>query len=136
MSNDTAHDTAVQAEGTAAGDLLAQMVHDLGDTVTREIEQLRAEASERTAGAVKGARLLAGAGASGAVAVIAIGTLPILALRRVLPGWAVAVGVAGGAGALTAVLGRRGLAELGAATPGSDARFTDAARDAVRSVVA
>ncbi|MBW3608690.1 MAG: phage holin family protein [Actinobacteria bacterium] len=111
------------------------MVRDLGDTVSREIEQLRAEANQRTAGAVKGVQLLAGAGAAGAVGVIALGSLPIMALRRVMPGWVIAVGVAGGAGALTAVLTRRGLEKLAAAAPGDDVRIKNAARGAVRAVV-
>ena len=134
MSAEGQPDTT-QADGTAAGDFLAQMVRDLGEKVSHEVEQLRTEASERAAGGVKGARLLAGAGAAGAVATIALGTLPIMALRRVMPGWAIAVGVAGGAGALTVVLARRGLAELGAAAPVDSARMKEAARDAVRSVV-
>jgi hypothetical protein len=135
MSDDGTHDAAAQPEGTAAGEFVAQMVRDLGDKVSHEIEQLRTEASERAAGGAKGARLLAGAGAAGAVSVIAIGSLPIMALRRVMPGWAIAVGVAGGAGALSAVLARRGLAELDAAAPGEGTPMQDAARDAVRAVV-
>ena len=136
MSEEGQRDAATQSGGTAAGDFLAQKVRDLGDTVSREVKQLRIEANERAAGGVKGARLLAGAGASGAVCVVAVGSLPILALRRVMPGWAIAVGVAGGAGALSAVLARRGLAEIGAAAPGdSAARFGDRAREAVRAVV-
>ena len=134
MSAEGQPDTT-QADGTAAGDFLAQMVRDLGEKGSHEGEQLRTEASERAAGGVKGARLLAGAGAAGSVATIALGTLPIMALRRVMPGWAIAVGVAGGAGALTVVLARRGLAELGAAAPVDSARMKEAARDAVRSVV-
>ncbi len=135
MSDGGTRNPDTQAEATATGDFLAQMARDLGDTVKREVEQLRAEANQRTAGAIKGVRLLAGAGAAGAVGVIAVGSLPIMALRRVLPGWAIAVAVAGSAGALTAVLTRRGLAELGAAAPGDDATIKEAARNAVRSVV-
>jgi len=129
-------DRSTQAEGTVVGDFLAQKVRDLGDKLSHEVEQLRAEASERASGGARGVGLLAGAGAAGAVGVIALGTLPIMALRRVMPGWAIAVGVAGVAGALTAVLARRGLDELGAAGAPVDAeRVKAAARDAVRSVV-
>lgn len=135
MSDDRTRDATTQPEGTAAGEFLAQKVRELGDKVSREVEQLRTEASQRAAGGAKGARLLAAAGATGAVGVIAIGTLPIIALRRVMPGWAIAVGVAGGAGALSAILARRGLAELDAAAPGEGTPMQDAARDAVRSVV-
>ena len=135
MSEDGVRDSAPQSDGTAAGEFIAQMVRDLGDTVSREVEELRTEASQRAAGAVKGVRLLAGAGAAGAVGVTAIGSLPIMALRRVMPAWMIAVGVAAGAAALTALLARRGLAELGAAAPGDDTRIQDAARDAIRAVV-
>jgi hypothetical protein len=127
-------DTATHTDGTAAGDFLAQKVRDLGDKVSDEVEHLRIEASERAAEGIKGIQLLAGAGAAGAVAGVALATLPIMALRRVLPGWVVAVGIAGGAGALGAVLARRGLDELGAAgAPVDSARVTAAARDAMRS---
>jgi len=140
MSEDGEHDPVTQSGGTATGgtatgDFLSQMVRDLGDTVRREVEQLRTEASERAAGGAKAARLLAGAGAAGAVGAIAVGSLPILAVRRVMPGWAIAVGVAAGTGALSFALTRRGLAELGAAAPVNASRIRDAARDAVRSVV-
>ena len=135
MSDDATHGSDGRSGTTTTGDFLAQMVRDLGDTVSREVEQLRIEAGQRAAGAAKGVRLLAGAGAAGAVGAIALGSLPIMALRRVLPGWAIALGVAGGAGAVTATLARRGLEELGAAAPGEDVRFKDAARDAVRAVL-
>jgi hypothetical protein len=135
MREDGQRDAATQSDATATGDFLAQMVRDLGDTVSREIEQLRTEAGQRAAGGVKGARLLAGAGAAGAVCTVAIGSLPIMALRRAMPGWAIAVCVAGGAGALTAVLARRGLAEIGAAAPVDGARIRDGAREAVRAVL-
>ena len=135
MSTEGTPDPATQPEGTAAGEFMAQKVRELGDKVSREIEQLRTEANERAAGGAKGARLLAAAGASGAVSAIAVGSLPIIALRRVMPGWAIAVGVGGGAGALSAILARRGLAELDAAAPGEGTPLQDAARDAVRSVI-
>lgn len=134
MNDDGTRDAATPPEGTAAGEFLAQKIRDLGDNVAREVQQLRTEAGQRAAGGAKGARLLAGAGAAGAVSVIAIGSLPIMALRTVMPGWAIAVGVAGGAGALSAVLARRGLAELDAAAPGEGTPLQDAARDAVRAV--
>jgi hypothetical protein len=110
-------------------------VRDLGETVRQGVETLSAEASERAAEGVKGARLLAAAGAAGAVSAGAVGSLPIIALRRVMPGWAVALVVAGGAGALSGVLARRGLSELDAAAPGRGTPLTDAARDAVRALV-
>jgi len=125
-----------QTDGTATGDFLAQKVRDLGDRVSDEVEQLSTEARERAAEGIEGVKLLAGAGAAGLVGAIALATLPIIALRRVLPGWAIAVGVAGIAGGATAVLARRGLDELGAAgAPVDAARVTNAAREALRSMV-
>lgn len=135
MSEDSQGKPTRPTGGTKTGDLIAQVVRDFGEMVSHEVAQLRAEAGERAAGGAKAARLLAGAGAAGAVGAVALGSLPIMALRRVMPGWAIAVGVAGGAGALAVVLARRGLAELGAAAPGDGARIREAARDAVRSVV-
>lgn len=135
MSEHGERDPATQSGGTAAGEFLAQMVRDLGETVRREVEHLGAEASERAAGGARGARLLAGAGAAGAVSALALGSLSIMALRRVLPGWAIAAGIGGGAGAMAFVLARRGLAELDAAAPGDDTLVTDAARQAVRGAV-
>jgi putative superfamily III holin-X len=120
--------------GNAIADPLVQMIHGIGDTVRREVEQLRAEATERATEGAKGAGMLVAAGATGTVALAATASLPIIALRRVLPGWAIAVLIAGGAGAATAVLARRGLSELGAAAPINTDRIKDAARDAVHSI--
>jgi len=120
--------------GNAIADPLVQMIHGIGETVRREVEQLSAEATERATEGAKGAGLLVAAGATGTVALAATASLPLIALRRVLPGWAIAVLVAGGTGAATAVLARRGLAELGAAAPIDAERIKDAARDAVHSI--
>ncbi|HWC27530.1 MAG TPA: phage holin family protein [Solirubrobacteraceae bacterium] len=131
MSDET-RDPTTQSGGTGTGDFLAQVVRDLGENVRREVEQLRTEARERAAGGAKGAGLLAAAGAAGTVALAALASLPIMALRRLLPGWAIAVLFAGGAGTATVVLARRGLAELGDAAPIDTERVKDAAREAVR----
>ena len=129
-------DTATQTQGTAAGDLLAQKVRDLGDRVSDEVEHLGNEARERAAEGLEGVKLLAGAGAAGLVGAVALATLPIMALRRVLPGWAIALGIAGVSGVTAAMLARRGLDELGAAgAPVDAARVQAAARDALRSLV-
>ena len=134
MTDDAQGERGTQSGDSTGGDAFAQMIRGLGDSVRREVEQLRTQAAERAAGGAKGAGLLAGAGAAGAIALAAMASLPLMALRRVLPGWAIAVGVAGGAGALTVVLARRGLAELGAAAPIDGDRIKDAAREAVRSI--
>jgi putative superfamily III holin-X len=134
MSDHAQRDRVMRSDDSTTGDFFAQMVHGLGDSVRREVEQLRTEVAERAAGGAKGAALLIGAGAAGAVGLAATASLPLMVLRRLLPGWAIALGFAGGAGALTVVLAKRGLAELGAATPIDADRIKDAARDAVRSI--
>lgn len=126
-----------QATGSGDGgmaDVITQMVQGLGDTVRREIEDLRSELTERAAGGARGAAMLTGAGAAGTVALAALASLPLMALRRVLPGWMIALLVAGGAGTGAFVLARRGLSELAEAAPVDAERIKDAARDAVRSI--
>lgn len=116
MSEQAQEQTEAQG-GTALGAMLAQKIREAGEMVSGEIEQLRAEVNDRAAMGAQGAAMLAGAGAAGAVALVAAASLPLMALRRVMPGWAVAVVVAGGSGALAAVLARRGLDDLSAAAP-------------------
>lgn len=134
MTEQVPDDTTTQPSGTAAGDILSQLIRDVGETVRREVGQVRADAAERAAGGARGAGLLAAAGVSGTIALGAAASLPLIALRRLLPGWAIALLVAGGAGAGAAVLARRGLSELGAAAPIDTDSVKDAARQAVRSL--
>lgn len=135
MSNQAPQDDTRQpSAGESIAEPLVQMIQGLGDTVRREVEQLRTEATQRATGGAKGAGLLIAAGATGTVAAAAAASLPLMALRRVLPGWILALGLAGGAGALATVLAKRGLDELGAATPVDTERIKHAAKEAVRSV--
>ena len=122
------------AQGTAAGAALADKIRAVGDTVSREIGQVREEVSERAAGGAKGAAMLSGAGAAGAVTVIAAASVPLLMLRRIMPPWGIALLIAAGAGGLAAVLGRRGLEELGAAVPMDVDGLKDTAREAMKSM--
>lgn len=133
MTEQVPDHTTTQPSGTTAGEILGQLIRDVGDTIRREVEQVRDDAAERAAGGAKGAGLLAAAGVSGTVALGAAASLPLIALRRLLPGWAIALLVAGGAGAGAVVLARRGLSELGAAAPIDTESVKDAARQAVRS---
>ena len=126
-AGDTATGDASARPGTtAAGDFIAGRIRELGDAVTRGVEQAADEINRSTAGGARGAKLLGAAGATGAVALGAAASLPIILLRRVMPGWAVALLLAGGGGAATYVLARRGLDELSAAVPDAE-RVKDAA---------
>jgi hypothetical protein len=53
----------------------------------------------------------------GLVSAGALGSLPLLALRRVVPAWQIALMVAGGAAAGAAALARMGLIRLAAVAP-------------------
>jgi hypothetical protein len=128
----TTGDPSAQPAGTAAGDYIAGKIRQLGDAVTRGVEEAADELDERTSNATKGVKLLAAAGVTGAVAAGGAVSLPIILLRRMMPGWAVALLLAGGGGAATALLARRGLDELGAAAPLDVNRIKDAARQAMR----
>lgn len=89
------------------------------DSLEEEFERLRHEAAERAQEAGKGAALVGTAGALGLAAVGALGSLPILALRRVLPAWQIALLVAGGSAAGAVALARAGAARLAAIAPES-----------------
>ena len=89
------------------------------DSLEEEFERLRHDAAERAQQAGKGAALIGTAGALGFVAVGALGSLPLLALRRVLPAWQIALLVAGGSAAGAAALARAGVARLAAIAPES-----------------
>jgi hypothetical protein len=132
MTDQVRIDPAPASGGTAAGDFIAGRIRELGEAVTRGVEQVGEEINERTAGGARGVKLLGAAGATGVVTLAAAGSLPVILLRRVMPGWAVALLLAGGGGAATYVLARRGLDEIGAAVPDAD-DIKDVAREAVRS---
>jgi hypothetical protein len=96
-----------------------QQVAEVLDSLEDELERLRYEGAQRAQQAGKGAALVGTAGALGLVSVGALASLPLLALRRFLPAWAIALLVAGGSGAGAALLGRAGASRLAAITPES-----------------
>jgi hypothetical protein len=107
-------------EGTRRGvfaDLVVGLAEDVGRTVGAEIGRAKAEATERARSTAKASAYVGGAAFLGLVSAGALASFPILALRRVVPPWAVAALVAGGAGAGAVALGRRGLEELQEAAP-------------------
>jgi hypothetical protein len=89
------------------------------DSLEAEFDRLRNEAAEQAQEAGKGAALIGTAGTLGLVAAGALGSLPLLALRRVLPAWQVSLLVAGGSAAGAVALGRAGAARLAAIRPES-----------------
>jgi hypothetical protein len=101
------------------------------ESVQQELEQLRQEGAERAQEAARGAALIGGAGALGLVSVGALGSLPLMALRRVLPAWLLALFVAGGGAAGATVLGRAGFSRLRAVAPEA---LEQRAKEAVGSV--
>ncbi|HJU37826.1 MAG TPA: phage holin family protein [Gaiellaceae bacterium] len=92
-------------------------IEELVVALEQEFEQLRNDAAERAQEAGRGAALIGTAGALGLVSVGALGSLPLLALRRVLPAWQIALIVAGGTAAGAVTLARLGAARLAAIAP-------------------
>jgi len=92
-------------------------MEELVVALDQEFEKLRRDAAERAHEAGRGAALVGSAGALGLVAAGALGSLPLLALRRALPAWQIALIVAGGSAAGATALARLGLARLAAISP-------------------
>jgi putative superfamily III holin-X len=118
-------------EGTIVADV---GIEELVLALEQEFEKLRREAAERAEEAGRGAALIGSAGALGFVAVGALGSLPLLALRRVLPGWQIALIVAGGSAAGATALARLGMARLAAISPKAlEQEIEGAAKDAAHA---
>jgi putative superfamily III holin-X len=92
-------------------------IEELVVALDQEFDKLRRDAAERAQEAGRGAAFIGSAGALGLVAVGALGSLPLLALRRVLPAWQIALIVAGGSAAGATALARIGIARLSAISP-------------------
>lgn len=101
------------------------------ESVQQELEQLRNEGAARAQDAARGAALIGGAGAFGLVSLGALGSLPLMALRRVMPAWLLALLVAGGSATGAAVLGRAGFSRLSAIAPEA---LEERAKEAVETV--
>jgi hypothetical protein len=92
-------------------------MEELVGALDHEFEDLRQEAAERAQEAARGAALLGTAGALGLVSLGTLASLPLLALRRVMPARQIALIVAGGTAASAIALGRMGLTRLAAVAP-------------------
>lgn len=90
---------------------------ELVEALDDEFERLSQEAAERAQEAARGAALIGTAGAFGLIAAAAFGSLPLLALRRILPAWQIALIVGGGSAATATALARMGLARMAAVAP-------------------
>jgi hypothetical protein len=117
------------AEEMAA--LAQREVEQVTRSLRDEVDRLRQEAVDRAGEAGRGAAMLGAAGGLGLVAAGALASLPLLGLRRLLPGWAVALLVAGGAGAGAGVLARAGLAHLQAVAPDAVGERIEQAKEEV-----
>jgi phage-related tail protein len=103
--------------GAEIGAAVEREVNRVTESLRREIERLREEVAARAQEAARGAGMLGAAGGLGLVSAGALASLPLIALRRILPSWAVALLVAGGSAAGAAVLARAGLEHLSVAAP-------------------
>jgi hypothetical protein len=108
-------------EQSSVGDALAEAIRReaeaVGNTIRAELRALQEEAAERGLLAAQGAGFVGAAAACGLIAAGALASLPLLALRKVIPSGAIALIVAAGAGAGAIVFGRRGLDRLKQAAP-------------------
>jgi hypothetical protein len=87
-----AEETIVEQRGArSAGDILQDVVQDLGNIVRSEIELAKTEISEKAAKAGKGAGLMGAAGVAGLLAGAAVVTCCIAALAIAIPVWAAAL---------------------------------------------
>jgi hypothetical protein len=117
------------------GAALESVAEELVQNVKAEADRLREELIANAGAAGRGAGYLAGSASLGAVSLVAVGTLPLLALRKVLPGSVIAVGIAAGSAAGAVALARRGLDELRVAAPESVEHRIDEAVAAVVETV-
>jgi hypothetical protein len=115
--------------------LVQREVEQVVASIREELDQLREEAVGRAGEAARGTALIGAAGALGLASAGALASLPLLALRRVLPGWAVALLVAGGTATAAAFLARSGLERLEAAAPEAVRERVQQARHEVGDVL-
>ena len=126
-----AEESFVQGIGAITGGAIGQIGQDVADTLRQEVEQLRAEMTHRIDRATTGATHVAVAGGLGAVAAVAVASLPLIAMRRFMPSWLIALLIAAGAGGAAVYFAQRGLDEIGEVTPLDAARIKQSAKDAV-----
>jgi Putative Actinobacterial Holin-X, holin superfamily III len=120
----------VSSEQTDRADAFTQLGHDVGESLRREFADLRDYARDRARAGARGTAFLATAGVTGSIAALALLTLPVLALRRVMSPGATALTVGAGAAAVTAYLAKRGLDELGVPTEEAAQRVKEAVQSA------
>jgi hypothetical protein len=110
---------------------MVELVKALDD----EFERLTHDAAERAQEAGRGAALIGTAGAFGLIAVAAFGSLPLLALRRIMPAWQIGLIVGTGSAATATVLARMGLSRMAAVAPEAlEQEVEDSAKEALTAV--
>ena len=126
-----AEESFVEGIGAITGEAIGQIGQDVADALRQEVEQLRAEMTQRIDRVTTGATHLAVAAGLGAVAGVAAVSLPLIVLRRFMPSWLIALLIAGGAGGAAAYFAQRGLDEIAEVTPLDADRVKQSAKDKV-----
>jgi hypothetical protein len=118
-------DDSLSGLGDEIADAVRRQVDEVTETLRAEVERLQAEAVERARDAGRGAALIGAAAGTGIVAAAALASLPLIALRKVVPPTLLALGIAAGGGAAAFVLARHGVDELKRAAPDAVAERID-----------
>ncbi|MDQ3857339.1 MAG: phage holin family protein [Actinomycetota bacterium] len=106
-----------EERGQRIGETFNELSEQIAALVRQELERARSEATERAREAGKAGSYLALTAVFGLAAGGAALTLPVVVLRRALPGEATAIVVGGLYGAAAVAFGRRALERLQAAAP-------------------
>ena len=126
-----AEESFAEGIGAITGEAIGQIGQDVADALRQEVEQLRAEVTQRINRVTTGATHLAVAAGLGAVARVAAVSLPLIVPRRFMPSWRIALLIAGGAGGAAAYFAQRGLDEIAEVTPLDADRVKQSAKDKV-----
>jgi putative superfamily III holin-X len=115
--------------------LIEREVREVRATFERRIEQIQEEAISRAREAGSGAAYAGGAAALGIVSAAAVASLPLIALKKVLPSSLVALLIAGAGAGGSVVLARRGFSLIKAAAPEVVERKLDEVADDLTDAV-
>jgi putative superfamily III holin-X len=108
------HETSLSED---LAQLIEREVREVRATFERRLEQIQEEAISRAREAGSGAAYIGGAAALGMVSAAAVASLPLIALKKVLPSSLVALLVASAGAGGSVLLARRGFTLIKAAAP-------------------